>query len=198
MKINLLPDLVLTRRKEARIKQIALMSLAGWAGVLLVVTLITLGYKVGEDHNKDTQTKAEAALDSKVNSPANKAFRSQAAEVQASLTALDQLFNHQQRMSKIDTRIAELTPKTVQLNTVQIAPDGTVHISASAPSYFDAGQMVAALKGTTQSHTSEDIYFKDVALGGANLGDNKVAFSVTASFVYPDPTVTAENGGGKS
>lgn len=184
MQINLLPDVVLARRREAQIKRVATTALVGWFGVLVVVSLLSLGYQQFESKQLASVKTKEAALDAQVNSPQNKAFRAEAQEVQASLKALDQLFNHQQRMTVIESRLAQLTPKEIQLHNVQIDPSGRIQISGTADSYADAGKFVVALK---DSKEAGEVYFTDVVLNGASLGEKgTVAFSLTTTMVYPD------------
>lgn len=183
--INLVPDAIQQRRHDARIKHLAVLSLSGWLALLVVVVVVCYGYAGIRSLQLQSLKNQQASLNSTVNSADNVKFRQEALEVQTSLTALDQLFNRQQRISAIDNRLAALTPHEVTLLSVTVDDTKTVNISGVADSYNDVGKMIAALK-TSKTNDSKQIYFNGIDFAGANVASGgKVDFSVKASYVYP-------------
>jgi hypothetical protein len=191
IRVNLLPDLVLNRRKEAQMKRLATLVLGGWLGAIGVLTVATLIYAGVQQALLNSATSKRDILNADVNSAANVAFRKEALEVQASLLSLEQLFNNQQRFSLINKRIAELTPKTVKINELIITSDKSVRLTGTAKSYAEAGKFLAALKESkpsTFSATTQTIYFEDAILVGASVTENGIGFSATANYVLVQPT----------
>lgn len=193
MKINLLPDLVLKRRREARIKQMAATALMVWVGILILGCLGSLAYRYAESRTLISRQTAEKNLDAQVNSDDNKRFRAEALEVQSSLSALDQLINHQKKMSLIITGLAAVMPHTVVLGDVELQGNDRIQISGTAPSYVEAGKFEAALKDSQKNTPPGQVYFSDISLGGASLDNTGVHFSLTTNYVYP--AAVASNGG---
>ena len=190
MQINLLPDLVLNRRREARIKQLANLALVGWIAFLVAVVLFTLAYKVFQDKSLENAKEKYKVTNARVNSKDNVKFRKEALEVQASLKALNELFNSQRRLSTVIKRVADVTPAGVKLGEININGEGTVIVTGTASSYAEAGKMVVAMRETSDKNSR----FENVALGGANAADKGVAFNVTATFVEgPAAKVSSEN-----
>lgn len=193
MKINLLPDLVLKRRREARIKQMAAITLVAWVGLVVVACLGAVVYQQAEKSALKSKQTEEKQLDARVNSADNKQFRTQALEVQASLAALDQLINHQHKMSLIISGLASMMPHDVVLGDIELQGSDKLQISGTAPSYLEAGKFEAALKDSQKNSLPGQVYFTSVELGGATMDDKGVHFSLTTGYVYP--ATVASNGG---
>lgn len=181
VKVNLIPDVVLKRRREARIRQMSTIGLIAWGILVGATAAIGIIYQLVQTQRLRLAEKQRTELDAQVNSPANVAFRKEAQEVQASLIALDGLINNQKKSTKIFTRLASLIPKGVQLKDINLTAD-KLSFSGKASSYAQAGEMVAALKQT--SPTDKDIYFTNVKLGGASVSDAGVSFEISAKYVY--------------
>ncbi len=181
MQINLLPNLVVKRRRQAQIQRFATLGLFVWFGLLLLGFVGVISYGQYQKSRESSLTAKVKTTDADVNSKANTAFRTEALSVQASLTALDTLLNTQQKLSTINTVLASLTPQGVRLRETRISPDGKVDISATGGSFADAGRLLAAMKASKdQSKTG---YFDTVVLAGANQAEGGVAFSISAIFV---------------
>ena len=200
MQINLLPELVLKRRQDKRIKRLATTGLVAWAGFLVLLVILSFSYKVFQDFRLRQASAKFESLNSEVNSEDNLAFRKEALEVQASLKSLKDLYNNQRRMSESLTMIAEVTPKSVRLAEINITPEGKITISGVAGSYEEAGRMVLAMRQTKPEKTSlsndrsanDEPYFDGVVLGGANKAEAGVAFTVTAQYVDPSALIKTE------
>ncbi|MEO7617480.1 MAG: hypothetical protein ABIS59_01415 [Candidatus Saccharibacteria bacterium] len=184
--LNLLPDLVLQRRKDAHTKKLAIMALAVWAVILILAILGSLGYELVQKGLLSNATKAKTALNATVNSEDNVKFRSEALEVQTSLKELDNLYNKQSRLSLVNDRLAFLTPKTIVLKSVTITAAQAVTLDGNATSYDEVGKYVVALRDELGDTGADKITFTNVKLQAANLGDaGSVRFSMTASYVLP-------------
>lgn len=180
MQINLLPNLVVKRRRQAQIQRLATLGLFAWGGLLVLATLAVIGYRQFQLSRQDSLTSQVKIIGAEVNSESNTQFRQEALSVQSSLTALDSLIFNQQKLSVINTVLSQLTPEGVRLRETRISPDGKVDISATAGTYTDAGKLLASMKASSQ--TGEG-HFESVVLAGANQADSGVAFSITAVFV---------------
>ncbi len=189
--LNLLPDLVLQRRRDAQTKRLALIGVASWGALVFVVILGVLGYEFFQKATLAKALSTKAELNKTVNSDDNKAFRAEALEVQTSLKALDTLFNQQVKMSTINIRLAELTPKTVVLRSVDIANSRKLSLSGTAASYDEVGKFIVALKKISEKNKDTKIYFTDVKLESANLADKgSVKFGISAVYnIPPDSTI---------
>ena len=189
--LNLLPDLVLQRRKDAYTKKLAIMGVIVWGVILVLVILGALGYELVQKGLLSNATKAKNELNATVNSADNMKFRTEALEVQSSLKELDTLYNKQSRLSLVNDRLASLTPKTIILKSVSITSAQSMTFDGSATSYDEVGKYVVALRDELGDTTNDKITFTDVKLQAANLGDaGTVRFSMTASYVLP--TLTAD------
>lgn len=195
VKINLVPDLVLDRRHEANVRQTALVALMAWGALVVVATLGALAFHAYESSRLTNANNTKNALNAQVNSADNVAFRTQALEVQTSLSALDQLFNHQQKQSAVTSAVAAIMPKEVSLKDLSITADQGLTIDGTAPGYASAGSMVAALKASS-SNKASSIWFDQVSLGTANLSGSNVTFTVTAHYNQPSSTATPAAGTG--
>lgn len=194
MKINLIPDIIQNRRREAKVKKMATMGLVGWLALLAVITLGTLGYLGIQNVAHSRAQKQHDELNAKVNSPENQKFRKEALEVQASLSALKDLFNHQRKLSVAMKSVADLTPKSVRLKDINLTADSRIVIAGRAGSYEEAGKMVVAMKESESKAKDDQAFFTNVALGGANQGDVGVDFTVSADYVDPKAVVAAATG----
>ncbi len=184
VQINLLPDIVLKRRHEAQVKQWALAGFIAWCAIVAVASLSTLGYLGLQKTQLSSATKKFTALDSKVNSPENVAFRKEAQEVQASLVSLNQLYEHQIKNSAVISEVSAITPKTVKLLSIDIVDNGMT-INGEATSYPEVGKMVAAFKESQKLGGSKKVYFTDIIFNGSSLKGSAATFSMTMKYVYP-------------
>jgi azurin len=190
--LNLLPDLVLQRRKDAHTKKLTIMGLIVWAGILVLAILGAFGYELIQRGILSSALKAKTELSATVNSEDNVKFRTEALEVQTSLKELDVLYNKQSRLSLVNDRLAFLTPKTIILKNVTITSSQGVTLDGSASSYDEVGKYLVALRDELGSASSTDkITFTNVKLQAANLGEvGTVRFSMTASYLFPTATST--------
>lgn len=184
IQINLLPDIVLKRRKEAQIRSWATSGLIAWIVVVLVITMTAFLYKTFQDARLASANSSKKKLDAVVNSKDNVAFRKEALSVQLSLKALDDLYNKQQKMTLINKRLAELTPKQVRLSSVGMS-GGKILLSCSGASYSDAAKFLVSLKDSSQDMSGTKVTFSDIKFSGANLSTGGVSFSITATVNYP-------------
>lgn len=195
IRINLLPDVILKQRQEERLKKLATYALIGWAGFLVVVTLLILAYKGFQTFRLNNAKESLAEIDARVNSPENITFRAEALAVQEGLNTLDSLFNTQQMPSEFIKKLASLTPSGVQLNNVSYKGEGSVIISGNATAYSEVSKFVASLKNSKQASVAgnespgtpletEEPYFDAVELVGANIADaNQVSFELAALYI---------------
>jgi hypothetical protein len=190
IKINLVPDILQNRRRDAHIRQLSMLALVVWCAVVAVVSLGALGYHAFQNSRLNTAKNTYASLNASVNSKDNVAFRTEALEVQTSLAALDQLVNHQQTLSTINAAFAALMPKEDTLKELDITSARQVSVSAVAPSYASAGSLVAALKDSSSKSGGAHVWFDNVTLGAANLSDKTVTFTITANYNLPTTTTT--------
>ncbi len=193
IKVNLLPDLVLNRQREEKFKKIATASIVGW--LILVAGLAVLaGVYLGVQKVRLTSAKnSYTTLNAQVNSPDNVAFRKEALAVQASLQELNGLFSNQHKFSAIFKRVTDLLPKGVTLQSLNVDGEKVV-IAGTAGSYNEVGTAIAALKQssptpdpstTSVANAGGQIYFNSVAFSGASVQGTRVAFSLSATYVYP-------------
>ena len=188
--LNLLPDLVLQRRRDAQTKKLALIGMISWGALLLLVILGTFTYELIEKSSLASATAAKSDLNKVVNSDDMVKFRTEAIEVQTSLKSLDALFNKQTKMSQVNDRLASLTPKTVILTSVNISNSQAITVSGSASSYDEVGKFVVALKNQSPELADGKIGFTEVKLQSANLGDKgSVKFSLSTKYTLPDPSI---------
>lgn len=181
MQINLLPNLVIKRRRQAQIQRFATLGLIVWFGLLVAAGIGVTTYQQYQKSRENSLTAQVKTAESDVNSDANKQFRQEALAVQSSLTALNSLIFSQQKLSLINAVLSQVTPVGVRLRETRISPDGKVDISASAGTYNDAGKLLASMKSSQLQ--SKNGHFESVVLAGANQADSGVAFSITAVFV---------------
>jgi hypothetical protein len=200
IKVNLLPDLVLNRRRDARLRRLVMLGFGAWMGLLALIVLAAFMYLGVKTLQVSSATNEHKKLDAEVNSEDNVAFRQEALEVQASLKALDTLFNEQRRLSLVTAQVAKLTPTTVQLKEVAIRNGNQVIIEGSAKSYDEAGKMLAAFKlsksNIDPNSQTASVYFEEAALSGAALNassqtnqpnDKTVSFSLVALYEFQQP-----------
>ena len=190
IQINLLPDIVLQRRHQAQIRKWATTGLIAWVAAILVVTATAFLYKTFQDTRLSSAQNSEKKLDAVVNSKENVTFRQEALAVQLSLKALDQLFNHQHKMTLINDRLAELTPKQVKLSNVTIDQNGKLALSCTGSSYSDAAKFVVSLKDSGLDISGTKVTFTNISFAGANLSDKSVSFSIGATINYPTAAAT--------
>ncbi len=187
MRINLLPDIVQQRRKDARTKQLATMALAGWFGLLAVVVLGTLAYRGFQNHRFSSATDTYDQVNADVNSDENVAIRAEAQSVQTSLLSLSTLHSSQAKLSVISRLIADKTPPKAKLKDLTITASGALTFTGDAPSYDDASIMVAAMKATADTSalaaSSAPGYFTKVFLDGVNRTDGGTTFSISGVYV---------------
>ena len=186
MKINLIPDVIQKRRRDARIKRLTNLALMGWLVGLGVVVLLMLGFLGIQKLSLRSAENKKQELDARVNSEENVAFRREALEVQASLNALKDLFNRQRKFSTALDSLAALTPSGVRVRDFALTEDNRVTITGHATSYVEAGKMVVAMKQSESKQKDEPkAHFATVAMGGASQSESGVDFSITASYVDP-------------
>ncbi len=190
MQINLLPDIVLKRRHDAHVKRLALAAFLGWTAFILVITLSTFLYRQIEKQRLDSSIRRYDTLNATVHSKENDAFRKEAAEVQSSLKALDTLFNKQERTSAVLSELSAVTPKGTFLTTLNILTNRSMTIGGSAASYIDVAKFVASLKLSEAAAPADRVYFTNIVLGGANLSDKGVSFTISTKYVYPQQGAT--------
>lgn len=188
VQINLLPDLVLKRRHEAKVKQWALSGLIAWVALVLVVVLGTYGYSAFQSQRLKSAKNEVARLDTTVNSDENVAFRKEAQEVQASLVALDSLYNNQIRNSAILAQLALLTPKTVKLVNVSISDTAAISLGGTATSYEEVGKMIASFKESEKYGKDKGVNFNNIVFNGSSLSGTTAKFSMTMAYIYPIDT----------
>lgn len=204
IKINLLPDLVLQRRKEARVKKMATFALMAWTGLIVFILVLAISYG---QYQKFTLAKAEESrqeLDLVVNSPENVEFREEALAVQNSLNALQELFLSRQSAAEFFEVLAAAMPDSVRIVELGFNDQSSVSIVGSARSFDSVSALEAAMKKTAddyeawlasgESDTTEPPaagYFTDVELLGASLSDgNEIRFELQAVYL------SADTGGG--
>lgn len=184
MKINLIPDVVLNRRREAQLKKMTNLALFGWMAALAAIVVIMLGALAFQKLSLKSAQSKQQEINDRVNSKENKEFRKEALAVQASLTALKDLFNNQRRFSVALESLSSVTPKTVQVKDFTLTDADAVTISAQATSYVEAGKMIVAMKESEKKFSKEGKpYFQAVAMGGATQHDEGVNFTITATYL---------------
>jgi len=192
IQINLIPDALLKRRQETKTKQTVTQLFIAWIGILLVAVVLMFGWKLIQDTRLKVAKSNYNKIAADVNSPANVKFRQEALEVQASLAALDKLFNGQKKYSAVNSRLAALTPKTIVLQSLAV-DNAKITITGVASSYLDIGKFVASLKNTVPSSSSSTsaasstqvITFNSVVLAGVSASTGGVTFNITANYTYP-------------
>ena len=183
--INLLPNLVLERRRQARLTQIATIATIAWVLVAVVVVLLALTFKEYENHQVSGLTNQYNSLNGDVNSTDNINFRATAAAVQTSLKALDQLQSSYLDPKTILNTVDSLLPRGAYLTDVKLGQANSVSVSAKANSIAEAIKLYYAIsQSQSNSKNGSFSYFTNVTWTGINSdGGNTVPISVSGTFV---------------
>lgn len=202
VKINLLPDVVLERRRQARIRRMANLGIIAWAVVVLVVLLGAFTYSQVQSARLSAAEEERDELDAEVNSPENVAFREEALSVQASLDTLAGLFETRRSAVVFWDTLGTYTPEDVRIDEVNLDSEGALVISGFADSFEDVSAFEQALKESRSDYQEQDLeqeegimteleaektgYFGDIQLNGTGIaGDSSVTFDLHATYYPP-------------
>lgn len=199
VKINLLPDVVLERRRQAKIRRTANAGLVAWAVLVLLVLGLAFGYDQLQSYRLDQKQAERDEVDAEANSPENVAFRQEALAVQSSLDALEELYGRRQLATQFLDALSRNIPENVRVSDLSYESDGTVRISGRAASYETVSTLENALKNSQSATGVEEEsaavgevatgYFTGTALSGANIaGQGEVRFEMSTNYVAPDST----------
>lgn len=193
VKINLLPDVVLERRRQARIRRIANLAIMGWVGLFVLVYLSVFAYSRVQVSMRNNALAEEQRLESIANSEENVEFRREALAVQASLDALAQLFETRQSAGQFLQVLSDNATGDMRIRDLIFGQDGAINISGTARSYQAVGEFEQALK-VSANRDSTLGYFQQIALFGASLADQgAVNFELRTGYVPQRPTRTVES-----
>ncbi|MEX0749089.1 MAG: hypothetical protein WD467_01640 [Candidatus Saccharimonadales bacterium] len=196
VKINLLPDVVLERRRQARIRHIANLSVLAWLGLFLAIWLGVFAVARVQVVMRNNAVDEQQRLESIANSEESVAFREEALAVQSSLEALAQLFVDRQSAGQFLQVLADTSTANVRVRDLIYGRDGAISISGTARSYQAVGEFEQAMKNSAvRAETNRDTlgYFRDVALFGASLADaGAVNFELQAGYVPLRPVAEEE------
>lgn len=202
VKINLLPDVVLERRRQAKIKRIANLSLVGWAGLVLLVLLLAFGYNQWQSRQLEQTQSERDEVAAEAFSPENVSFRQEALSVQSSLDALVQLQNERQLTTRFLATLSRNMSEDIRITSLGYETDNTINIGGRAPSYQAVGSFESALKNSQpapdgdQSSNQQNGYFSGVSLSGVNAaGGGEVRFELSAQYTAPSAGETAATSG---
>ncbi len=204
VKINLLPDVVLERRRQAKIKRIANLSLAGWAGLVLLVLLLAFGYSQWQSQQLEQTQSERDEVAAEAFSPENVSFRQEALSVQSSLDALVQLQNERQLTTQFLATLSSNMPEDIRITSLGYETGDIINIGGRAPSYQAVGSFESALKNSQptsdgdQPSNQQSGYFTGVSLSGVNAaGGGEVRFELSAQYTAPSigeaTTTSGEN-----
>lgn len=210
VKINLLPDVVLERRRQARIRRIANMSLVGWTVLVLVVLGLAFGYNQLQAHRLEQKQAERDTVDAEANSPENVEFRKEALAVQSSLDTLETLYNERQSSVQLLLALMDRIPDKVRITEFNHGSDNTVRLGGEAASYRVVSRFEKALKeprpinGDEQEQNgqfaeqSRGGYFTNTALSGVNVaGEGRVRFEMRTQYNPPRATATEDSAAGE-
>lgn len=215
VKINLLPDVVLERRRQARIRRIANMSLISWTVLVLVVLGLSFGYNQLQAYRLEQRQEKRDTVDAEANSPENVEFREEALAVQSSLDTLETLYNERQSSVRLLLGLMEHIPAEVIITELNYGSDNTVQLGGEAASYSVVSRFEKALKESRPTSGDEQRqneqlaeqtrggYFTNTTLSGVNIvGEGQVRFEMSTQYNPPqtvasdDPAVEEERDDG--
>lgn len=211
VKINLLPDVVLERRKQARIRRIANMSLIGWTVLVLVVLGLAFGYNQLQAHRLEQKQAERDNVDAEANSPENVEFREEALAVQSSLDTLETLYNERQSSVQLLLALMDRTPPQVRITEFNYGSDNTVQLGGEAASYRVVSRFEKALKESQSTSENEQAqngqpteqfrggYFTNTTLSGVNVaGEGRVRFEMSTQYNPPQATASDDSVSGEA
>lgn len=190
IQVNLIPDILLQRRREAQLKRYITSAFLGWVGLLLLIGLIMLGVKGFTASRLENSKKQFAQRNAEVNSPDNMAFREQAKQVQLSLDSLSTLFAAQELPSDLLVTLSANLPKDIIVQELAVQSEQIVIFSAFADSYAKVSATVSALETSAERTVGSAAgYFTNISLSQVSSSDvGEYRYSVTAQYV-PRPIV---------
>lgn len=206
VKINLLPDVVLERRKQARIRRIANMSLIGWTVLVLVVLGLAFGYNQLQAYRLEQKQAERDTVDAEANSQENIEFREEALAVQSSLDTLETLYNERQSSARLLLGLMDRVPAKVRITEFNYESDNTVRLGGEAASYRVVSRFEKALKESRPtsrdeqgqnrqlSSQSQGGYFTNTTLSGVNIaGEGRVRFEMSTQYNPPRAAATEDS-----
>lgn len=207
VKINLLPDVVLERRKQARIRRIANMSLIGWTVLVLVVLGLAFGYNQLQAHRLEQKQAERDNVNAEANSPENVEFREEALAVQSSLDTLETLYNERQSSVQLLLALMDRIPAEARITEFNYGSDNTVRLGGEAASYRVVSRFEKALKESRSASENEQQaqngqfaeqsrggYFTNTTLSGVNVaGEGRVRFEMSTQYNPPRAAATDDS-----
>ena len=186
VKVNLLPDIILQQRREARLKQLLGVIFIGWIIFLVLVAFLLFSYAEFTQSRLESFKKETEQLDSEVNSEENIAFRLRVQQIQLALDSIEDLLTSQNLPGQMLRTIAANTPSGVAVSTITLNEEGIVTIEGFATTREEVAVFIAGLERTVnnQSLNNDLGYFVGTSLGGTTLTDTgRHAFTLSTSYV---------------
>ena len=186
--VNLLPDIILQQRHEARIRRLATFILFGWIGLLVLLWLVFFGWSQFKKAQLSRAQKSRDVLNAQVNSDEQIAFREEARQVQNGLLLLSNLFDNQKLPAQLVVSVAANMPSEVVLRDLLVDEDEDIRLTGFAPDYADVSSLVGAFINSEQlAEKIEGLgYFSNVTLLQAVESDSNerrvISFSMSADF----------------
>ena len=204
IKINLLPDVVLERRRRARIKWIANLALIGWCGLVLLVLLAAFGYNQWQSSRLESARAERDEVEAEAFSPENVEFRREALSVQSSLDGLVRLRDRRQLVTEFTDALQRNMPRDVRIVSLNYETGDIINIGGQAASYEAVSNFEHALKNSRPSSDADSNeplpgYFENTSLTGANVaGQGRIRFQISTEYVAPSGsnTASADSGAG--
>lgn len=201
VRINLLPDTVLERRRHARIRRMANIGIVLWAGLVVVVLLIVLGYQQYHSAALNSAKDERSEVKDEAYSEDNMELREEALTVQSSLDSLSTVISQRQLKEDFWLTMSETTTENVSLTSLNFDNDNELSIQGEALSYEDVSEYERALKATSENREhdinnedNENIgYFTSVQLSSTSIPDEGGAsFTMSAMYHAPSEVSTEE------
>lgn len=189
IKINLLPDLILQQRREARIRQFIDIAFIAWLALLALFAMGLIFANSLASNKLENAERAQEELDDEVNSEANVAFRREASQVQVALNSIQGFINGQNQPGQMLETLALSTPEGVSIREISVTESGTIFIDGNADSNESVAQLIAGLNDSKQRlEGNEELgfflntYLDQTALSSNSEEDISYTFSLTTSF----------------
>ena len=188
-KINLLPDVRLTKLRDQSHRRLAVSGMTG--AIIITAALLVIGFLVvqGQNITISSLTNGIKSRQNKVSSYPNiKTILS----LQARLASLPELYSQRAIMTKVYGILSSVEPSDVAFTNVSLDATNQLTIQATGHSYLGAARITDALEQSNltvgaSASPSNLAHFTNVQLSAVTLSDGVTSFSITAS-VSPGAT----------
>lgn len=182
-KINLLPDVRLTKLRDQSHRRLAVSGMT--AAIIVTAALLVIGFLVVQGQNI-TISSLTNGIKSRQNKVAAYPNVKTILSLQARLAALPELYSQRAVMTKVYGILSSIEPSDVAFTSVSLDATNLLTIQATGHTYLAAARITDALKQSNLTigagaSPSNQAHFSNVQLSAVSLGDGVTTFSITAS-----------------